>query len=163
MSARSFESMMRARVESARYAIDLIGAELRGDTPPALASFEIVLLDLLGFAEAAVEVLDPPAVPERPAVTLRGERVEIPTPTELVPDPHVAAFFEIAAFIGMAGRDASTPADALVREVGRIVARVNGVPNPLADDTEAHYRREAERRLSGKQRKMLGVRKGGEA
>lgn len=158
MSARQYrvpptiEGVARMRVESMRQLVERASWELHGP------SVDILLRDLVGFAEAVVELLDPPAAPDRPAITLRGARVEIPTSAELDADPRIDGFMRVAAFVGASGRYGGVDAEALLREVGRIIASVQGVPNPLAEDTEQHYRREALARLTRRQRGRLGMR-----
>lgn len=168
MSARqhrvppTIEGVLRERVKSARAAVGSVSRSVTAspgpDVPRIPAAVEIALYDLVGFAEAVVELLDPPAAPDRPAITLRGTRVEIPTSAELDADPRIDGFMRVAAFVGASGRYGGVDAEALLREVGRIIASVQGVPNPLAEDTEQHYRREALARLTRRQRGRLGMR-----
>ncbi|WP_300733669.1 hypothetical protein [Pseudomonas sp.] len=92
-----------------------------------------------------------------PSVELAGERVEIRVP-DARDAAKVTAFDQIAAFVGMAGREASSAnASALLREVANIVGRVHGVPSPMAADTERHYRRVAADRLTPKQLRLVGL------
>lgn len=148
-------ALLANRVSAARDGLQ--ASDLTQALPPGV---DIITRDVVGALECllALAIHAEPVKHDAGAIVLDGERVELPQPAV---SPEVRAFHKIATFIGAAGYEGGADAATLMTEIAAIVAAVPGVPDPLAEGSEDHYRTEAMRKLTRRQRRMLGIRGGG--